>query len=73
MKKTDSNDIEFVQIGDKKYDIKSVTEQGVTLIEDIEKVDDLIKTQQLQLSVSSLARGALIERLSKESLNFKEV
>jgi len=67
-----TNDIESVNIGDKKYDPASITELGITLIEDIEKIDELIKTQQLQLSVSSLARGALIERLSEESKNFKE-
>jgi len=66
-------DLEFVQIGDKKYDVESISERGVTIIEDIEKVDELIKFQQIQLSVSSLARGSLIERLSEETKNFTEV
>jgi len=64
---------ETIKLGEKTFLADSVTERGNNIIDDIQKVESLIGTQQLELSVSNLAKGKLLEELTKESSNFTEV
>lgn len=66
-------ELKTFQIGDKVYDAASITEHGLNIINDIRKVDGKIADKQLTMSIMQLAKAKLIEELTKETANFKEV
>jgi hypothetical protein len=71
--KTEPTELKTFQIGEKTYDAASITEQGVNIINDIRKVDNMLSQQQLQVSITQLAKTKLMEELEKEKENFTEV
>jgi hypothetical protein len=66
-------DIHTIKLGEKTYSAESLTEKGTNIINDMRKIDGLMQQQQLLVSVSVLAKGKLIEELTKEAEKFTEV
>lgn len=66
-------ELKTINIGDKVYDADSITEQGVNIINDLQKVDQVLARQQLDVSITQLAKAKLMEALQAELPNFKEV
>lgn len=62
-----------IQIGDKFYDLDSVTDLSLAIMKDMKTIDDKIKDYGLQISISKLAKSKLIDELQKELPNMKEV
>lgn len=73
MAEATQTELKTFTIGDKTYDAASITEAGVTIINDIRKVDGLLAQQQLAVSVTQLAKAKLMEELGKEAEKFTEV
>ena len=65
--------IHSVKIAGKVYSVESLNEKGAGLINDLQRVDKLLADQQLAVSVTTVARGKLLEELEKEAVNFTEV
>jgi hypothetical protein len=55
-----------VQIGDKFYDAKTVSELAWAIIKDMKTIEDKIKDYGLQVSIAKLAKAKLIDELYKE-------
>lgn len=66
-------ELKTINIGDKVYEADSITEQGVNIINDIQKVEQVLSRQQLEVSITQLAKAKLMEELQKELPKFKEV
>jgi hypothetical protein len=62
-----------VKIGEKYYDINTVTELAVALLKDIKKIDDELGRVNLQLSITKLAKVKLLDELTKEFPKMTEV
>jgi|GEM_PF-4104910 hypothetical protein len=62
-----------VKIGEKYYDINTVTELAVALLKDIKKIDDEISRVNLKLSITKLAKIKLLDELTKELPKMTEV
>ena len=67
------NEIKTFTIGDKVFEASSITEHGTNIINDLQKVDSILAQQQLQVSITQLAKGKLMEELQKEMANFTEI
>ena len=66
-------EIKTIKIGEKAYAVDSMTEYGRNILQDLQKVDGVLNQQQLLVSVTQLAKGKLLEELTKEAANFTEV
>lgn len=64
---------ESIKIGDKHYDVESVTELSLALMKDMKTIDDQIRHFGVQMSICKLAKSKLIEELQKELPKMKEV
>lgn len=62
-----------IQIGDKFYDLNSVTDLSLAVMKDMKTIDDKIKDYGLQISIAKLAKSKLIAELQKELPKMKEV
>ncbi len=62
-----------IQIGDKFFDLDTVTDLSLAIMKDMKTIDDKIKDYGLQISISKLAKSKLIEELQKELPKMKEV
>jgi hypothetical protein len=62
-----------VQIGDKFYDAKTVSELSWAIIKDMKTIEDKIKDYGLQVSIAKLAKAKLIDELYKEVPKMTEV
>lgn len=62
-----------IQIGDKFYDLDSVTDLSLAIMKDMKTIDDKIKDYGLQISIAKLAKSKLIEELHKELPKMTEV
>jgi|688.fasta_scaffold62640_7 hypothetical protein len=65
--------METIRIGDKYYNAENLTEQAITLLNDIRKVDGELGRLSLQTSIVSLAKGTLVDKLLVETENLEEV
>lgn len=73
--------IETILIGDKHYDIRSLNERSVMIIQNTKKADELIKKYEneikdlkIQIAMTNVAKGSLIDKLIEEARkNLKEV
>ena len=73
--------IETILIGDKHYDICSLNERSVMIIQNTKKADELIKKYEneikdlkIQIAMTNVAKGSLIDKLIEEAgKNLKEV
>jgi hypothetical protein len=63
---TASKDVDAIQIGDKFYDLNSVTDLSLAIMKDMKTIDDKIKDYGLQISIAKLAKSKLIGELQKE-------
>ncbi len=61
--------MEAIRIGDKSYNVETLTDQAKTLLNDIQKVDGELGHLALQTSIVNLAKGTLIEKLLAETAN----
>jgi len=62
-----------ITLGDKTFNADKLSKLGTDIMNDLAKVDGVIAEQNLLVSISNVARGKLIEELTKESVNFEEV
>lgn len=62
-----------IKIEDKTYDVASLTEKGVQLVNNIQMVDQVISTKQLEANIASVAKDKLVAELVAEAVNFTEV
>lgn len=65
--------MEAIRIGDKHYNVETLTEQARTYLRDIQKVDSELGRLTLQTSIANLAKGVLIEKLLVETSNLEEI
>ncbi len=65
--------IQTVQIGEKFYDAKTVSELGWAIIRDMKTIDDKLKDYGLEMSIAKLAKAKLIDELHKEVPKMTEV
>lgn len=68
-----TQEIQTITIGEKTFDVSSVTEHGKGLIGDIKRIEGELAHLQLQASIAEIARGVILEKLTEESVNFTEV
>lgn len=73
MSEAKETELKTINIGDKVYEADSITEQGVNIINDLQRVDQVLARQQLEVSITQLAKAKLMEALQAELPNFKEV
>jgi hypothetical protein len=73
MSEAKETELKTIAIGDKVYSADSITEQGVNIINDLQRVDQVLSRQQLDISITQLAKAKLIEELDKEKASFTEV
>jgi len=66
-------DVKTIQIEDKKYDVKSVTKNGISLINELQKLEALISQTEFELNVLRNYHEPLMQRLITEAKNFEEV
>ena len=64
---------ETIQIGDKFYDAKSVSELGWAIIRDLKTIDGKLNDYNLEVSIAKLAKAKLIDELQKEIPAMTEV
>lgn len=70
-----------ILIGDKHYDIRSLNERSAMIIQNTKKADELIKKYEneikdlkIQIAMTNVAKGSLIDKLIEEAgKNLKEV
>ena len=62
-----------IKIEGKTYDVKSITDNGAQIIENIQKIDEVMSQKQLELNIINIAKAKLIDELVKEASNFQEV
>jgi len=62
-----------ITLGDKTFNADKLSKRGTDIMNDLAKVDGVLAEQNLLVSISNVARGKLIEELTKESVNFEEV
>lgn len=62
-----------LQIGETIYDVASLTERGVNIINDIRKVEAQIGHHQINVSIAQLAKAKLLEELNTEAVNFTKI
>lgn len=65
--------VETIKIGDKNYDVESVTDLSLALMKDIKTIDDKLKEYGVEMSIAKLAKSKLIEELQKELPKMTEV
>lgn len=70
---TQQTELKTITIGDKVYDAESITEHGVNVINDLQRVDQVLARQQMDVSITQLAKAKLMEALQAEMVNFVEV
>jgi hypothetical protein len=73
MSEVKETELKTINIGDKVYEADSITEQGVNIINDLQRVDQVLARQQLEVSITQLAKAKLMEALQEEIPKFKEV
>jgi hypothetical protein len=73
MSEAKETELKTISLGDKVYEADSITEQGVNIINDLQKVDQVLARQQLEVSITQLAKAKLMEALQEELPKFKEV
>jgi len=61
------------KLGDKLFDPESITENGNSMIHDLQLISELLSQQKLQVSVTEIAKRTLYTQLKEESKNFKEI
>lgn len=62
-----------IKIGDKYYDINTVTDLSVAIMKDLKTIDDELKHYGIQMSIAKLAKSKLIEELQKEIPKMTEI
>jgi hypothetical protein len=69
----EQTELKTIQIGETLYDVSTVTEQGVNIINDVRSIDNILSQQQLTVSITQLAKSKMIEELEKEAVKFTAI
>jgi hypothetical protein len=68
-----TEEVKTITIENKTYDVASLTEKGVQLVNNAQMIDQVIARHQLDLNIANVAKDRLVAELVTEAVNFKEV
>jgi len=63
----------IVTINDKLYQIESITEHGIKLINTVKKIDEIISIKDIEIKTANIARSTVFDQLIAEAANFTEI